>query len=324
MSKLIKLFIIITFISIFVISGKTVLYAEDEHVQSGGVYKGEASWHYPTYTDVFLDGERVDSKDSTFVVGNHLLEVYYADGRHEAFRFTVSSLIDIVEKKTPLTHYYVYGVTKDIKVYLNDEEQVTNFDFDLSGDYEIKVLGVNNYVEKYKVTIDPEIYVSIDRLHTNSKNIILNNKVLESDDLINGKGYYLEEIGYHEIRITNSIGKTFTFKYKKDNCYIDNIYVSLDYPLNYLNLSRKFDYVYVVKKLPNQMFIDGKEIFEDTYLFYPGKYNIKVMPLNSDNPIEYDIVVKNNNYFIAGIVSVAIIGLGIAVIFVLAERKRVI
>ena len=51
--------------------------------------------------------------------------------------------------------------------------------------------------------------------------------------------------------------------------------------------NKEYNYSYLVKKLPTKMFIDGKEIFEDTYLFYPGKYNIKV--IHKSNQIVHNL-----------------------------------
>ena len=206
------------------------------------------------------------------------------------------------KRNTKYTKVKITGLD-NCELLLNGNKIDNNTEVTKPGKHILVVNGVNGYSKEYTFIIKFEITTTNNVIKTNGGQIFVNDIEVE-------QGYKIETIGNNKITLVGVNGYTI----EKD------IFIKEDIEISNLE---KYENRVLIEKINAQVFIDGVEIFEDTYIEEDGEHIIKIVGVGGyEKIIKVEVINTNITYTLIASSVIAICLIGFAVLLI--RRKRVI
>lgn len=270
-------------------------------VEHEGVYGENRSIAIPNCT-LILNGKQIDNYYKISDIGYHNIQILGTNGYTENIDFTITENDLCFENGESYDKLKLTGLS-NCKLLLDGESIVNNYVVSMPGKHILTIVGTNGYFKEYTFYINFVFVYNSQKIVTNGGDIIVNGENVS-------QGYLLETIGNNKITLIGSNGHTV----EKEIFLSENMSVSNG--AEYLNRV-------LIEKVEAQVFINGVEIFEDTYIEKEGEHVIKIIGVGGYEK-EFTIHITNTNK-IFSIVCSSISGLAIITIAItLIRRKKVI
>lgn len=249
-----------------------------------------------------LNGKTVNNSITVTDIGYHQLVISGSNGFVQIINFTIT------EKEMPFENNgeYFKVVIKGIgncELLLNGNKIENNTEVVEPGKHILVIIGVNGYSNEYTFIINFKISLIDNVIETNGGQIFVNGIEVE-------QGYRIKTIGNNKITLLGVNGYT----EEKDYFIKENIKVSD---------GEEYKDRVLIEKVEAQVFIDGVEIFEDTYIDANGNHTIKIVGAGGYvNTINIKVI--NTNIFYTIVATSLISSCLIGFILLLVKRKKVI
>lgn len=271
-------------------------------VVSGKTYTNSVSISIPD-CQLVLNGEN-QTKNSFTVskLGNHELVIKGTNDYTEIINFVIKESSVCFKNGSSYTSLKLTGF-ENCDITLDGEAISNNSTVSTPGKHILIIHGVNDYSSEYTFNINFTMTTTNNKIKTNGGQIFVNGEEVE-------QGFVVKTVGYNKIKLVGANGYT----EEKEIFIKENIDISS---------GEVYKHRVLIKKINAHVFIDGVEIFEDTYIEEAGNHTIKIVGAGNYEKI-INIKVENPNitYTIiaTSVVAVCLLGFGLLLI----RRKRVI
>lgn len=244
------------------------------------------------------------SKNSLTVskIGNHELVIKGTNDYTQIVNFVIKEKDICFQNGSSYNSLKLTGF-ENCDITLDGQPFENNSIVSAPGKHILIIHGVNDYSSEYTFNINFTMTTTNNKINTNGGQIFVNGEEVE-------QGYVVKTIGYNKIQLVGANGYT----EEKEIFIKENMDISS---------GEVYKHRVLIKKINAQVFIDGVEIFEDTYVEEAGKHTIKIIGAgNYEKNINIEVENPNITYTIiaTSVVSVCLLGFGLLLI----RRKRVI
>lgn len=271
-------------------------------VVSGKTYTNSVSISIPD-CQLVLNGEN-QTKNSFTVskLGNHELVIKGSNDYTEIINFVIKESSVCFKNGSSYTSLKLTGF-ENCDITLDGEAISNNSTVSTPGKHILIIHGVNDYSSEYTFNINFTMTTTNNKIKTNGGQIFVNGEEVE-------QGFVVKTVGYNKIKLVGANGYT----EEKEIFIKENIDISS---------GEVYKHRVLIKKINAHVFIDGVEIFEDTYIEEAGEHTIKIVGAGNYEKI-INIEVENPNIIYTiiatSVVAVCLLGFGLLLI----RRKRVI
>ena len=250
--------------------------------------------------ELWLNGKKLSTNSSTLsTIGNHTLVIIGTNDYSKQIQFTIKEASLGFTNGATYDSLVLVGLDNTTS-YLDGNKVTSNTKVTKPGLHKLQVTGVGGYSKNYQFTINANPSFNSNIINCADCTIMLNGTSVTNQTPIS-------TIGKNEITIigTNGYEKTYYVDIAS-NCDISN--------------NTTYENRVLVKKLNARMFIDGDEIFEDTYVEENGSHKLVIVGVGGYEEV-IDFKVQNNNITYS-IVFTSVVLVFITFFVVLIIRRR--